>query len=162
MQYAKRLRIIAIATSAIVLAAVVVGLMVVGSPSKERAYKRDQQRISNLQEIENDVITYWQAKKKLPEALTDLNDATRGITIPNDPQTNMAYTYTIVDSMKFKLCARFEQSGQGSPNYRFSDDTWNYNAGETCFDRHIDPDFYGPLNGSDMPFPMKPVPVLGY
>ncbi len=164
MQYGKRLQTIAIITSVIVLGAIVVGLVVVGSPAKERAHKRDQQRISNLQEIENDIVIYWQAKKALPPGLADLNDATRGITIPTDPQTKSSYVFKTIDSLKFQLCATFEQDGKGTPNYRTSDDNWDYHVGQTCFDRTIDPAFYPTLDNSAIPTgkPIAPpVPVPG-
>lgn len=156
MQYGKQLRVIAVASSLIVLVAVVAGLAVVGSPAKERARKRDQQRISNLQELENNIIMYWQAKKALPVALNDLNDATRGITIPLDPQTRQPYSYTIGEALTFTLCATFEHDGKGVPNYRSSDDIWDYTAGQTCFERTIDPDFYKDTNTLDTPFMVPP------
>jgi len=147
---------------AIVLAAVAYGLYIVGSPNAARLRNLDARRLSDLQYLQNQIIYYWQAKQTLPKELPVLQDATRGVGVPVDPGTGAAYTYTIQGPLAFTLCANFngpsdDLTGQvpsgkpsapmaspvGAPYYQ--DSSWSHSAGESCFERQIDPSFYKPL-----------------
>ncbi len=139
---------------AIVAAAIIAGFFILGTPQEERLRKLDDLRISDLQNIEWQIITYWQAKGQLPEKLADLIDSTRGVIIPVDPETGAEYEYLVKAELEFTLCAIFSTSGPG-PNLDnvarpmvyekpipTGSDNWQHTAGRTCFDRVIDPDFY--------------------
>ena len=49
-----------------IIAAVIYGLFLIGSPAKQRQIKFDQQRISDLQTISSAVNFYQDRKKRLP------------------------------------------------------------------------------------------------
>ena len=78
---------------AVVAVAVVAGFFIVGSPADERLRRADEQRVYNLQDIQNQVVYYWQSKEKLPADLNSLTDNISGWKAPRDPKTNEAYTY---------------------------------------------------------------------
>jgi hypothetical protein len=143
----------------VVAAATIWGFVVVGSPTEERARRFDEQRVTDLQSIQNNLIYYWQAKNKLPDTLAALQDATRGVTIPKDPEKNSDYGYSIKPPLSFSLCTDFNRADDGSMAYPQTipepigsvkgqglDTNWQHAAGHVCFERTIDPDFYKPLN----------------
>ncbi len=141
---------------AIVALAVVAGFFIVGSPQSERLRRFDDQRISDLQIIQGQIIYYWQNKEKLPQILNDLKDPISGFTPAKDPQTGEGYGYNVKGALEFSLCANFNlpslESGKPSielptypPQYRPSGDSnWEHAAGYVCFERTIDPEFYKP------------------
>jgi len=147
-----------------VLVSVVGAFLIIGSPMSARLVQFDQQKIGDLQNIQYQIINYWQRKERLPEKLTDLNDSISGYFVPNDPQTGQLYEYNIKDSatLTFELCANFnldnnKQAGTNrnaplkvAPAYPYPSDgysdSWNYSADRVCFERTIDKQLYPPLN----------------
>lgn len=145
----------------LVLAVVIGAFFIVGSPQTARLVQFDQQKISDLQEIQLEVAYYWQSKEKLPETLPDLNDAISGYKVPVDPQNSASYEYNIKDApnLSFELCATFNKQGNdmyGSsaapvsvPEKMKADgyaDNWAHTAGRFCFERIIDKQLYPPHN----------------
>jgi uncharacterized membrane protein len=148
----------------LVVAAIVSGFIAVGSPAKQRGLRFDNQRLSDLSNIQWQVISYWQQKGMLPAKLTDLEDKLSGSTIPKDPETRAVYEYSKSAPLTFQICATFsyptqDTEGRGEfgygggsvyPSYDMSypypgggiDENWAHGAGRTCFDRTIDPDKY--------------------
>lgn len=66
--------------------AIIAGFFVAGSPQMERLRQFDDQRVGHLQQIQWEIVNYWQAKEKLPTSLADLNDPLRSFTTPQDPE----------------------------------------------------------------------------
>jgi len=141
-----------------ILLAFTFGFFVMGSPYTQKEKRFDAVRVSDLQGIQYQIISYWQAKQKLPSALTDLNDPLKGFTVPVDPKTQALYIYTVKGKFSFKLCATFSREtprGAGmnqapSPMHTFpykngaTDEIWDHTAGQVCFTRTIDPEIYPP------------------
>lgn len=145
-----------IVASLLLVASIVIGFFIVGSPAKQRDIRFDEQRISDLQLVQSQVLDYWTRKGVIPTTLNDLNDSISGVTVPTDPQTKAAYTYKKTGEHAFTLCATFKTSGdyRGASKYAVPVSTplgsgisenWNYKMGETCFDRTIDPTIYKPV-----------------
>ncbi len=143
------------AVGVLVVATVAAGFFIIGSPQSQRILRIDQQRVSDLQTIQWQVVTYWQQKESLPATLSELNDPIAGFVVPVDPQTGAAYAYTRQSPLDFTLCATFGAEGGYSdysyarpvtaiPNEAKAPDTWEHAAGEVCFDRSIDPERYPP------------------
>jgi len=139
----------------IVLAAIIGAFFIIGSPITARLIQYDQQKISDLQGIQSQIVNYWQRKEVLPNFLSDLNDPISSYMIPNDPQTNQPYEYVLknAESLSFELCANFNKTGkdvfgQAKPmsNISKTPDNWDHPAGEYCFERTIDKQLYPPLN----------------
>lgn len=152
-------KLIAYIAIAAVALGVVFSFFVMGSPFEARDKNIDNIRVSNLQEIQYQVINFWQAKGALPATLDELNDPTRGVVVPIDPETGAEYVYKITGGLSFDLCANFNTASDDSktktapvPRGGISD-TWSHGAGETCFHRTIDPAFYPPYAN----IPTKPV-----
>jgi len=146
----------AIAATLVVLASIVTGFYVIGSPAKQRALRFDERRSQDLQSIQWQVVSYWQQKEQLPQNLSQLEDPISGFNVPEDPKTNQAYEYRVTGPLAFELCATFElptpegRRANGSVTmpidmYGKGLDTWQHEAGRQCFTRTIDPDLYPSL-----------------
>lgn len=157
--------------AAVVLVSIVGGFLIMGSPATARAQKMDAQRITDLQNIQWQVVSYWQQKEKMPKTLIDLADQLGGWQAPTDPQTSAVYEYVFEKGMTFQLCANFSRNnlgeseklkGRGSygrgdysiayptaPVYDgvggVTTDNWEHANGRVCFSRTIDPDKYPPI-----------------
>ena len=158
--FPSRARMVGWGVGILVLVTIATGFFVVGTPWQARQYRFDEQKISDLQMIQNQIVSYWQAKQSLPAALADLNDSISGYSAPSDPQTGLAYEYAIKGVTAFELCATFgaitkPDSSAGArsisvapamyPNKIGVADSWQHSAGRACFERTIDPALYPPL-----------------
>jgi hypothetical protein len=146
---------------ALVIASIIGGFLIVGSPAQQRAVRFDQQRVNDLQNIQWQVINYWQKKQVLPTSIVDLNDPLANFTVPADPETAAAYQYLMKGKLAFELCATFGTDSQtiGAVRGNVSGivypvapiptgvaDNWNHANGQACFDRTIDPAMYPPVS----------------
>lgn len=140
---------------ALVLIVVVGAFFIVGSPATARLLQFDQQKISDLQSIQSQIVYYWQRKEVLPGILSDLNDPISSFKVPVDPQTNQAYEYVVKDAknLSFELCAEFNKEGsdqysQTRPmsNITKGAESWDHAAGRVCFERTIDKELYPPIS----------------
>lgn len=152
-----------------VLASIVGGFAIMGSPSAARERRFDDQRIAALQNIQWQIVSYWQQKEKFPKSLSDLEDTISGFRLPSDPDNDAAYEYILGEKMSFKLCATFSQStigegdklkgrgGYGGEGISYPvpaydgvvggiSDNWEHESGRFCFARTIDLDKYPPIS----------------
>jgi heme A synthase len=144
----------AIASIIIVLVSVVGAFFIVGSPQSARLIQFDEQKVSDLQQIQSQIIYYWQRKQVLPNSLDDLKDPLSSYMISTtDPQTDQAYEYyahqdTAIPT--FELCATFNRESKDSETYRKANldvnSDWYHSAGRMCFTRTIDIELYPPYS----------------
>lgn len=152
-------RMAAYGSALVILAALVGGFFVVGSPATERSRRFDEQRIQHLQTIQNAIVNHWVRKQRIPEALDVLKDDISGFMTPVDPETGAPYEYRTLDKLTFEFCATFTTDAQGTEvfsrdiyapylvmekPYGSGGDTWQHGKGRTCFTRTIDPELYKP------------------
>ncbi|HLP43694.1 MAG TPA: DUF5671 domain-containing protein [Candidatus Nanoarchaeia archaeon] len=157
----------------IVVASLVTGFVVMGSPGKQRNLRIDGQRVSDLQSIQWQVISYWQQKKVLPDQLEQLNNDISGYYTPLDFETGQPYEYRVISGTtnpSFELCANFNLPSPKDARYGYEDEpipvdigggigdsssraavwqqenNWKHGEGRTCFTRTIDPDIYPPYD----------------
>ena len=151
----RHIKIFVYAVITVFFATIIAGFFAVGSPQNKRLRNVDDRRVQNLQMLQNEIINYWQVKNTLPQSLSHLNDVTRGVSVPKDPQTSAEYEYSIRGPLAFELCATFSLSTGGNTNgktapvpvgpYYGGQANWDHGAGKTCFERTIDEDFYKPI-----------------
>ncbi len=131
-------RLLVLAVSTAVAAAVVAGLIVVGSPGEARLQKLDRKRVSDLYSIIDAVNLYWTRQRSLPPDLDALAVETF-FDEERDPETASPYVYRVLDSDRYEVCATFS-TGCGPPQDRCWD--WRHSgraeidahgAGEQCF-----------------------------
>lgn len=146
----------AIAAGVIILISIILGFGVLGSPQTQRLIRIDSQKITDLQNIQWQVISYWQMNGMLPVSLSDISASQPYVVIPKDPQTKTTYEYNKTDTMTFELCADFNRENMTSQNQYvgaapisypvkgniIQNDNWNHGTGRVCFPRIIDPTIY--------------------
>jgi hypothetical protein len=156
--YPGKRRAVGIAVAVLALLTIIAGFFVVGTPAQARQARLDAERVNDLQNIQYQVINYWQAKQALPKTLNDLASSLSYNQIPIDPESKASYEYMMTDSKSFKLCANFSTINGGTNDSKYPmtapvepgaramlPDTWAHVNGHVCFDRTIDPAFYPPF-----------------
>lgn len=153
-------KILAWGLSGVVIGSIIAGFFIIGTPSEQRARRFDEQRVSDLQSLQNQIVNYWIQKESLPSALGLLEDSISGFFVAKDPESETSYEYNILNPLSFELCAEFKTSNKDSssmiskrgyyayPAYPYPTDSfqqnWDHEAERTCFTRTIDPELYKP------------------
>jgi len=112
--------------------------------------------VNDLQSIQYQILNYWQRKAQMPQTLTDLADPLSNYMVPNDPETNRPYEYTLKDAnaLMFTLCATFDLAGNETGNAAKPTPAvyngglqagWDHGPGHVCFERTIDRQLYPPI-----------------
>ena len=161
--------ILSILGALIVMFSIAYSFAILGSPMKQRQLRLDERRLGDLQNLQYQVINYWQQKEKLPATLQEMADPISSYNLPVDPEFEKGkqYEYALKGPLSFELCATFSQpmpkgwreygSGPVMPYYGRDvavsmpypagggiNESWDHGAGRTCFERKIDKDLYPP------------------
>lgn len=114
-------RYLGYATITTTIVAIVAGFFFIGSPSLLRDIRDDNQRENDLNNIQSQVLSYYQSKNATLPATLDLINVGNpyAMEIPKDPATQAAYQYRVLESKlvgkvkfpAFELCAVFAQDG---------------------------------------------------
>lgn len=150
-------RTIGVAVGILVILSIVLGFFIIGTPQQARQYRLDEQRTGDLQNIQWQVVYFWQQKERLPASLAELNDPIKNWQVPVDPATGREYVYRATGATTFELCATFALKSNSrntdnlprpasAPYGKEVSDNWTHDAGEECFVRTIDPELYPPTN----------------
>lgn len=137
-----------------VLITIIVGFIIMGSPTTARNRRFDDTRINNLTSIQWQLTNYWQQKNRLPETLAELNDPISGFETPTDPETNLPYEYTPVSENGFELCATFTTNSNDTTrdiSMPLGKTNWSHGTGHQCFTHTIDKDLYAPNTTKAIP-----------
>ncbi|MBI4132498.1 MAG: hypothetical protein HY473_00155 [Candidatus Sungbacteria bacterium] len=132
----------------VVAVATIGGFFLIGSPFQMRLARFDERRVQDLQNIQWQIINYWQKKERLPDSIAQLRDDISGFIPPQDPESNAAYEYARRSNLQFELCAIFKTE-TGATDSRIPQpvlegraESWSHGAGRVCFLRTIDPELY--------------------
>jgi hypothetical protein len=130
----RRLHIFTAGVALAVAAAIVAGLIALGSPAEQRRQRLDQRRVRDLSGIASAIDQHWRADKRLPATLEQLPDTYRP-TSRNDPTTGLTYEYRIIGDRDYELCAVFETESraEADPWYTFTRN-WAHGRGRHCFE----------------------------
>ncbi len=130
----------------IILASVVWGFSVLGSPRTQQLLKYDEQKVSDLQNINSEIQNYYMDKGVLPSSL-DVFPVCQSVGCGSeflDKQTNQRYEYSVVgqNSKSYNLCAVFNNpspadlyAGVEVPPY--NGQSWTHPVGHFCFTENI-------------------------
>lgn len=147
-------KLMASSVGVLIVASVVGGFFIAGTPAEQRAVRLDEQRVNHLLEIQNQVVNYVQTKDQLPADQVTL-ESWAGL-LPTDPLTAEPYTYSKTSTTTFQLCATFaavlEDNLYGDHYYQpaygpygektvpqlVGGSSWIHPSGEYCFDRTIE------------------------
>ena len=119
------------AVIAVVAAAVVAGLVLIGSPAEQRKQRFDERRAQDLASISLQIRSYWKMHGALPPGLDSLPPSgSRG---HRDPRTGQPYEYAALEGARYRLCADFET--EASEEYPVQLEFGRHGKGHTCFDQ---------------------------
>lgn len=140
-------------TILIVIAAVISGFIITGSPYTQRLNRLDFQKVNDLSILESELQNWWAAKGSLPGSLEELKDKMPHANI-RDSQTGQIYEYTVrsQNPPAYTMCAVFNRNSDVNNNVRgelsfrgFDGNRWAYKEGRSCFNREIDKDLVQPI-----------------
>jgi len=117
----------------VVVAAIVAGFVVLGSPSEERARRLDQRRVFDLQQLTIAIDYYVREHRRLPASLDDLASTSAGNVSVRDPISSQPYGYRVVSDTAYELCATFDRESKGEVG--FGSQPSAHAAGQKCFNR---------------------------
>jgi len=157
-----KMKLLAWVVSFAVLASIVGGFFIMGSPFTLRMKRFDERRVNDLQNIQYQIVNFYQRKGNLPNSLDELKDPIAGFNIPLDPDSAVPYGYEKVSDLptgqaglNFKLCADFSLASDSQIDSKYMtrpmpvsseifpvNENWQHQKGAVCFDRKIDKDLY--------------------
>ncbi len=140
----------AIIASVVIALTVVGGFFIIGSPFSQRLQRLDNRRITDLQNLQSQIVDFWINKDRLPSSVDELRNELQGYIPPTDPVTAETYEYRALTPLSFELCATFasaqDEKDLGrvaySPMGEPAGELWTHAAGRACFERTIDPERY--------------------
>src|SRR3989339_529527 len=106
----------ALAGGIAIIAAIVFGFTVFGTPATQRALRFDVERVGDLQSIQYSAVEYWR---------------TKGAVRATFERASKASATSIAEKMYYPYDSVFTQ-----------EEYWDHEAGRTCFERTIDPARY--------------------
>lgn len=125
-----------VAAGAVVLGAVVAAMLVMDSPSRQRAERLDGIRVDDLQLLASRIDAHADVHERLPERLAVVSGAPgRAVA---DPGTGQAYQYEITGERSYRLCATFETAQPAPDMPDIHRDQWRHGDGRQCFDREVE------------------------
>ena len=125
-----------IAAGAVVLATLVAAVLVMDSPSRQRAERLDAIRVNDLQRLSERIDAHAEVHDRLPERLAVVAGAP-GRTVA-DPATGQAYQYEVTGERSYRLCATFETALEEPREMGPVRDEWRHGEGRQCFERKVD------------------------
>ena len=162
-QKSNKMKLLAWTVSFAILASIVGGFFIMGSPFTLRMKRFDERRVNDLQNIQYQIVNFYQKKGVLPNSLDELKDPFAGFNIPLDPDTAVSYGYEKVSDIGFKVCADFSLESDSQIDSKYMtrpmpvsseifpvNENWRHNSGRQCFDRKIDKDLYPILKNPKM------------
>ena len=164
-QKSGKMKLLVWAVSFGVLASIVGGFFIMGSPFTLRMKRFDERRVNDLQNIQYQIVNFYQRKGELPNRLDELEDPISGFILPRDPNpadfvgyNPGVYGYIKVSDLSFKLCANFSLESDaltdsknitrpmpvflGDSYDSYLNENWQHQKGDVCFERKIDKDLY--------------------
>ena len=118
---------------AVVIIAVVTGLITLDSPARERMLRLDNRRVDDLEKITHATNLYWTRHKNLPVSLEELSHEP-GINIHFlDPGTAQPYEYRVLGDSLYELCAQFERESVTGTDKTSASNFWSHGSGRQCF-----------------------------
>lgn len=144
-----------IVAGVIILASIVWGFTVLGSPRTQRLYKYDEQKVNDLMNISNQIQSFYGLKGILPKTLDEMSPDYYYPVV--DVQNQKSYEYEKTGDTTYNLCAEFNQASNDgekmtAPRLSYPQYggviSWIHPDGYHCFTQSINPNIYS-----------KPVPI---
>ena len=125
---------------AIVVASIVWGFAVLGSPRTQRLARYDEQKVNDLMNIDSAVQSFYTIQKVLPKDLKELSSVSYYVSTI-DPQSKLSYVYSVKSLSTYELCAEFNNDSSDktvmAQTYPYGGGSWTHSAGNYCFKKTI-------------------------
>jgi len=110
-----------------VLALIIEGIIIAGSPISQKDIKLDNNRLQAFNNIKYQIENYYRANHKMPNLLSDLS---LNINI-QDPETKTNFDYKIIPPYSYQLCTTFStDNSKTAANYN------NYGSDSAMYKIH--------------------------
>ena len=121
---------------AAVVACIVYALVLLGTPSYHREVRLDEDRVSNLMNISDNIDLFWDRNEELPRELSQLSGREYHVESLDDPETGARYEYEPLTGSDYRLCAVFATDTADEPHgdRPFWLGAWDHGRGKHCFD----------------------------
>ncbi len=131
----------------VIIASIIWGFSVLGSPRTQQLLKHDQQKASDLQYLDSQIRNYYANKGTLPKDMEELSSGDYYAPNRIDVQTKKPYVYKKTSGTTYNLCADFNKASDdknalNSPYYYEDVGSWSHPAGTYCFTKTINPNIY--------------------
>jgi hypothetical protein len=131
--------ILLIVATAAVVAAVVAGISILGSPAAQRQQRLDSLRVEDLATIERLTGSFVSLHKALPRDLASLAQEPGFAVRTQDPESGVPYDYQTLSADSYRLCAIFKTRSSEVPSFKVIGQppgtTWAHDIGRQCFTR---------------------------
>lgn len=128
----------AVSFGVVVIALIVVGFVIAGSPVLQREMRLDAERVQNLDNLR------WQIEAEARQAgeLLETLDAYKFDYVfgeeMRDPVTDEPYEYRVLDENTYELCATFTHESDPRFGRYGQSEQWNHESGRQCFELTVD------------------------
>jgi hypothetical protein len=126
----------AVATT-LVVASIVTGVILVGSPARGRLERLDAGRIEDLKGIMRAIDLFWRRNERLPASIEALVEDPRVQVNTIDPGSAEPYEYALLDEDTYELCTIFDRESPALV-HRAPADFWSHGVGRQCFELSVD------------------------
>ena len=103
---------------------IIIGIILVGSPSDQQLLRFDEIRLKDFENIQPPIENFYSDNKKLPQSLTALNTT---LTF-KDPQSKKDYTYKTISPTSYQLCAEFSTDSKEVAQRQTGTNPYAYNS----------------------------------
>ncbi|MFH1366230.1 MAG: DUF5671 domain-containing protein [Patescibacteria group bacterium] len=139
-------KIWAVSSAIVIIACIIWGFSVLGSPRTQQLLKYDEQKVNDLQNINNQVINFYSNKGALPKTIEEMANGNYYVN-PKDSQTGNLYEYKKINETSYNLCADFNKASDDRSNLAYpvslyGDVSWVHPAGYYCFIETINSNTY--------------------
>jgi hypothetical protein len=124
------------AAGTVVLAAVIAGVVHLGSPADLRRRRLDAERVSDLRSLSHQIEEHWRRNGALPATTSEVSSQAWSDEIGRDPETAVPYEYLPLEERRYRLCGVFALPSP-QPRQPTEPDFWRHPAGPHCYDIEI-------------------------
>ncbi|MFA6353735.1 MAG: DUF5671 domain-containing protein [Candidatus Paceibacterota bacterium] len=151
-----------VSSALVILACITWGFFILGSPRTQQLLKYDEQKVSDLRNMNNAIENYYSGFGNLPDRLEQIYKGDYYIPGILDPQSQKPYEYQKTGNLTYNLCAEFNKESNDKNNFNtYSSKSWTHPAGHYCFSETINPNIYSkPVLSYPTPTPVSaPAPT---
>ncbi|MCY4365009.1 MAG: DUF5671 domain-containing protein [Chloroflexi bacterium] len=127
---------LAVVAVVVVVSTIGYSIYLAGTPGQQRDVRLDERRVSDLQNISNNIDSYLDLNFEMPGALEDLMGPRFFVRSVEDPETGEPYEYRVIEGTSYELCAIFatDTSERRDDRRTFSERAWDHGRGRTCYE----------------------------